>query len=131
MLDFDDDRPDLEPFGPGATGWLLYTPTRMAAVLSRADRPPLDVPRLEAAHRASDDDKARAFDSYLSYAGTWRLESTDTGPVMVHAVTEALVPNIVGLEQRRHVDLAGDRLVLSYRGGAKTYRLSWTRTPEP
>ncbi len=128
MLDFDDDRPDLEPFGPGATGWLLYTPTRMAAVLSRAVRAPLDVPRLEAAHRASDAEKAEAFDSYLSYAGIWRIEDTPRGPVVVHAVTEALVPNIVGNEQRRDVALDGDQLVLSYRGGAKTYRLTWTRS---
>ncbi|MCB9679279.1 MAG: lipocalin-like domain-containing protein [Alphaproteobacteria bacterium] len=122
---FDDGRPPIEPYGAGATGWLLYAESgRMSAVISRAHREPLSVPRLEAAHRAPDAEKAAAFDGYLSYAGTWRL----TGEEVVHDVTEALVPNIVGHAHRRRAALDDDVLTLSYRGGAKTYTLRWRRS---
>ncbi|MEZ4320942.1 MAG: phenylacetic acid degradation protein PaaN [Myxococcota bacterium] len=127
-ITFDDGRAPLEPFGPGGTGRLVYgADGAVCAVLSRADRTPLEVPRLEAAHRATEAEKAGAFDGYLSYAGTWRLE----GDEVVHTVTEALLPNLVGQEQRRTVTLDGDALTLAYRGGAKTYTLRWARTRAP
>lgn len=120
-IHFDDGRPSVEPFGPGAQGLLVYSADGwMSAILSRADRPGLDVPRLEAAHRATDTSKARAFDGYLSYGGRWRIE----GDTVVHTVQWALVPDIVGREQRRRFRFA-DGLVLAYRGGARTYQLRW------
>ena len=121
---FDDGRPAQAGFGPGATGWLLYSDSgRMSALLSRAQRPALSIPRLESAQRAPAAEKAQAFDDYLSYAGSWRLD----GDEVVHEVSEALVPNIVGLAQRRRASLSGDLLTLSYRGGPKLYTLRWRR----
>jgi hypothetical protein len=96
-------------------------------VLSRADRPPLAADRLETTHRAPTDQKAAAFDSYLSYAGRWRLE----GGAVVHSVEVALAPNIVGTEQVRSARLEGGRLTLTYdvpgRDGSRTFHLEWTR----
>lgn len=121
---FDDGRDPVQPFGPGATGLITYTEDGwMSAILSRAHRSPLDVPRLEASHRATDAEKASAFDSYLSYGGRWHVD----GSTMIHTVHWGLTPNIVGLEQRRDFTLDGDRLTLAYRGGAKTYILRWKR----
>ncbi|MFT4624438.1 MAG: hypothetical protein ACI8PZ_003097 [Myxococcota bacterium] len=124
-----DGRPDRHPFGPDAAGLLIYTESgHVTAVLSRADRPALGASRLETASRTPAAARADAFDSYLSYAGRWRLE----GDVVVHVVDWALVPDLVGQEQRRTVALDGDALVLSYTLAARSgvdrhYRLTWRR----
>ena len=129
VVAFDDGRPDLHPFGPGARGLLVYTPDgAMSAVLSRADRAPLGVPRLEASGRATPEAKAAAFDGYLSYAGTWRLE----GDAVVHTVTLAQTPELVGQQNRRTARLEGDTLTLSYRWTGRsrvgrTHTLLWSR----
>ena len=130
---FADGRPDLHPFGPDASGMLLYTPSgRMQAILTRAARPPLRAGRLETAHRAGAEAKAAAFDSYLSYGGTWTLETDE----VVHLVTHALVPDLVGQRNRRRIDVDAlvthGALVLTYQitpksGVTRTYRLTWER----
>lgn len=123
-----DGRPDRLPFGPDAQGRLLYTESgHMSAVLSRASRAPLGQ-ALETSARAAPEAKAAAFDGYLSYSGRWRLD----GEEVVHTVEQALVPEVVGREQRRHVRLDGAQLVLSYvvsaRSGVdRTFVLTWRR----
>ena len=132
---FDDGRPALEPFGPDASGLLTYTPDGwMSAVLARGDRPPLGVSRLEASARADEAARAAAFDSYLSYAGRWRLEVDAQGDAhVVHEVTLALVPELVGQDNRRAARLLDDgRLELSYHitprsGVTRRYVLIWRR----
>ena len=126
---FDDGRDDLFPFGPDATGLLMYSASgRMSAVLSRAERDTIEASRLETASRAPEADKARAFDSYLSYAGTWSIDGDD----VVHTVTHALSPNLVGQDNRRRARLNADVLTLGYRlvarsGVARDYELTWRR----
>lgn len=79
---FADGRPSVRPFGDHAQGLLIYDRGgQMCAVLSQAERPALDTPRLENTHKAPDAQKVAAFDSYLSYAGTWRLD----GDEVVHS----------------------------------------------
>ena len=46
----------------------------------------------------------------MSYAGRYRLE----GDEIIHIVEMALTPDVVGLEQRRTIQLDGDTLTLSY-----------------
>lgn len=125
---FDDGRPPVFPYGADAMGQIVYTPSgHMSAVLSRRHRELPGSHRLEDAHRASAEARAAAFDSYLSYAGTWRLEGDD----VVHAVGFGLVPAAVGAEQRRRVGWDGLTLTLSYRvegrSGGRTFELSWHR----
>ena len=85
----------------------------------------------ETAHRASDDAKARAFDSYMSYTGRYHLE----GDEVVHTVELALTPEAVGQAQRRRLRWEGATLALSYtvqgRQGPRHYLLSWTRAELP
>jgi len=129
VITFDDGRAALHPLGADARGLLIYSPDGwMSAVLSRGDRGPLGVARLERSAAAPPEAKARAFDSYLSYAGTWRLD----GEQVVHQVTLAQTPELVGQENRRVARLDGDGLTLSYRlvarsGVGRTYALSWSR----
>lgn len=116
------------PMGEGALGRLMYgADGRMSATLSRADRPALSVPRLEAYARAPDAEKAAAFDGYLAYVGRYVVE----GDAVVHHVELASVPNIVGMEQRRSASARDGMLVLRYtvegRSGTRTHTLRWRR----
>lgn len=120
-------REDRHPFGIDARGLIVYEPSGwMSAVLSAADRSS-GATRLEDAHRVDADAKGRAYDSYLSYAGRWRLE----GDEVVHDVHVALVPEVVGREQRRRASFDGEELVLSYevegRSGPARFVLRWRR----
>jgi len=133
VIRFADGRPPVQPFGERARGLLMYTPDgRMSAILSRADRPPLAASRLETSAKAPAEEKAGAFDSYLSYGGRWTIE----GDEVVHAVEYALTPNLVGRDNRRRADFRpapdGDRVVLSYdvparSGVTRHYSLTWRR----
>lgn len=126
---FSDGRPPVRPFGPDAVGLLIYAPDgHMSAVLSRGHRAPLGATRLETSAAAPDVAKSAAFDSYLSYAGTWRVE----GDTVVHTVTLAQTPELVGVENRRAASLEGDDLTLRYgitaRSGVRRgYTLRWRR----
>jgi hypothetical protein len=128
-ITFSDDRPPVFPFGEDAVGQIIYAASgHMSAVLSRADRPALTASRLETTGSAPSSEKAAAFDSYLSYGGTWTVDGND----IVHTVTHALSPNLVGQKNRRHVTLAGDSVTLSYSlvarsGVTRTYTLRWVR----
>lgn len=123
------DGPPSHPLGPDAQGALLYAASgHMMACLYRAGRAQLGVGRLEARARASDTDKAAAFDTYVSYGGTWTL----VGDQMTHHVQHALTPDQVGRDNVRTVQLSGDVLTLSYqvtprRGPARRYALIWDR----
>ncbi len=122
-------QPPILPFGEGAEGLLIYGADGwMSAVLAHGEREELSTRRLESAGKAPDREKAAAFETYLSYAGRWRID----GDEVVHSVEHALVPNIEGTELRRAWQLDGDRLVLSYqmvgrRGLPRRYELVWER----
>ena len=120
-------RADHHPFGADGGGLIVYERSGwMSAVLSATQRRS-GATRLEDAHRVADDAKARAYDSYLSYAGRWWLD----GHEVVHAVEHALVPEVVGREQRRRAAMDGDVLVLTYdvegRRGLARFELRWRR----
>jgi hypothetical protein len=118
------DRRD-EPFGADATGLLTYTADgAMQATICAAGRIPYSG---TSARRSSDAEVARAARSFFSYAGTWHLDDEE----VVHDVTLALDPGFVGSQQRRHVALDADRLVLSadepVGGQCRHHRLTWRR----
>jgi len=129
VIRFADGRPPVHPFGEDARGLLMYTPDgHMSAILSRAGRPLLDASRLETSAKAPAEEKAGAFDSYLSYGGRWSID----GDEVVHTVEYALTPNLVGRDNRRRAALDGDRVVLSYdvparSGVTRHYSLTWRR----
>lgn len=124
---YGDGRPPEEPWGPEPTGRIVYTPDGyVSAVLARGGRS--GGTDLETSDRASDEEKAVWFDSYLSYSGRWRVE----GEQVVHAIDLALVPAMVGREVRRSFALQGDTLDLSYSrtsrsGTVRTFTLTWER----
>jgi hypothetical protein len=94
---------------PGYVGQIVYTADgRMSAQLMAPDRP-TGLPAERAAWSA--EQKARAFDTYISYWGTYTVDARTE--VVTHHVRGAVSPALVGTDQPRHFQLAGDRLVLS------------------
>ncbi|MBL8629932.1 MAG: lipocalin-like domain-containing protein, partial [Rhodospirillaceae bacterium] len=74
-------------------------------------------------------EKAAAFDSYFHYVGPWRVD----GDTVVHTVTTALNPNMIGTEQVRHVQFKDGHLILSAdetleaNKGTRRHELTWKR----
>ena len=110
-ITYDDGRL-THPFGSDAVGFILYTADGcMSANIMAGGRTafPEGNPR-----RASDAERASAFDGYFSYAGRWRLE----GGKVLHDVTVALNPAFVGVRQWR------DPVLMRDSGGILTLSLS-------
>ena len=76
---------------------------------------------------ASVPERARAFDGYFGYAGRWYLEDGE----VVHEVTVALNPALVGSVQWRKATLRGRTLTLSVEepvaDGLRVHSLVWQR----
>lgn len=104
------DGPPQHPLGEDAVGYILYTPEGfMSGTMQRRDVADFAVAdRLQ----ATPEEKARAFDAYVTYCGRWRAE----GDVAYHRIEASLLPNWRGEEQARRmvwhgpdrVDLVGE-----------------------
>ena len=113
------------PYGEDPIGWLIYTPDgRMSATISRRARAPLSAAN---ARKAKDAEKVAAFDTYLSYSGSFVVDDD----VVVHRVELSLNPNLCGTEQRRTATFEDRRLTLSadeeIDGARRSHRLVWER----
>jgi hypothetical protein len=98
---------EVFPFGRDAVGFATYTADGfMSAQVGRADRSPLAGVDWSAAPDAA---IAAAARGYVTYCGPWELR----GETVAHRVTQSLVPDWVGGEQVRRVELAGDALTLT------------------
>jgi hypothetical protein len=96
----------------------------MLTVVADLDRPKLSGDRLA----APVEERAAAFSGTSAYAGRYVFD----GRKVTHTVEVATVPNWVGTEVVRYVELAGDRAI--YRtapqilnGVSTVIRLVWTR----
>jgi hypothetical protein len=103
-LVYEDGRPPEFPLGEDAVGYLMYTTDgHVSASLARANRPPLDP--------ASAGSKAQAFDAFFGYAGRFEARA--------------------GVNSLRHVELDGDRLILTgpdfSPGSPRSHRILWRR----
>ncbi|MFN0164273.1 MAG: lipocalin-like domain-containing protein [Burkholderiales bacterium] len=102
QVTYGDGRPPTNPLGLDATGIIAYTPDGwMNASMARAGRKPLSS---ESARTAPAEERLAAFDSFFSYGGRYRIE----GMHVIHSVTIAHNPNMVGTEQRRRMEFGAD-----------------------
>ena len=114
------------PLGRDPVGFLTYTADGfMAGQLGRADRADITVGDWEAAPDAEVSAAAR---DYFAYCGTYEV----CGDTVVHRVELSLLPNWIGGEQTRLVELGGDMLTLStppllIGGQLRTPALVWRR----
>lgn len=95
-----------QPFGPSPTGLLVITADGwMSVLLTASDRPNFPTgsnPFGESAEQSA------AFVTCISYAGRYRTD----GDRLVTTVYVSSIPNWVGTEQIREVELANDSLIL-------------------
>jgi len=113
------------PFGLRPNGFILYTADGfMTATIMAAGRKRF---RAKNPRDASEAERAKAFDSYFSYAGRWRLR----GSRIEHEVRVALNPGLVGTSQWREVLLEGSRLTLAAvektANGTRRHEIEWRR----
>ncbi len=103
-ITYSDGRPASLPFGPDATGLILYSGDgTMNACIARGTRPRLSS---DSVRRAPEAERLAAFESYFQYAGPYAIRGEPGRQQVVHSVTHALNPNFVGTEQVR--DMAFD-----------------------
>lgn len=121
-----DDGRVVHPMGKVLDGFIEYGPHGMFCFLASGERPPFST---GGQWSADDREKAAAYSSCLSYAGTFDVD----GDSVTHHVRHSLFPNWVGGTQRRTAQLDGDALSLSARleagtPEARTVVLTWRRT---
>jgi hypothetical protein len=120
------DGAPLLPFGDAPVGYLTYTPSgHMQAAIMAAGRPCFAAPDIL---RGSVEERARAVEGYLSYAGRYEVN----GDRVAHLVEVSLFPNWIGERQERIATLTGDRLALStdpitIGGITRVARMEWRR----
>jgi len=125
-----DDGERIYPLGTEASGYISYTPDGFVFVhLSAADRALFGINDPFGTSAAED---SAAMKSHITYAGTYDFQ----GDHVIHRVTHSSCPNWVGTEQRREVDLRGDRLRLLAEGALFQGRLvravvDWERATRP
>lgn len=111
---------------PGYTGQIVYTAGgHMSAHLMGSGRPVV-----ASADRQtwSDEQKVRAFDTYIGYYGTYSVDGQ--AGVVTHHVHGASSPAMTGADQPRHFRLTGNELVLSpppREGSSERSFLTWRR----
>jgi hypothetical protein len=115
------------PFGDDAEGLIVYAQDGCMSVVLRRRARLAGRSARDAA--LSDQEKAACFSSYMHYAGGWRIDGSE----VVHEIEHALHPDLGGTRQRRHVELDGDRLILTgderydAAGNVRSHRVTWRR----
>jgi len=93
--------------GPTPKGIIMYTADgHMSAITRWSERP---FPQ----SGVTDADKARMFDTYLSYAGRWSLD----GNQVTHHIEHALNDTWVGLDRPRQIEKRGDHMYFTGPAG--------------
>lgn len=104
-----DDGRVVYPFGPDAEGYIQYAPDGfMSVAFQRAGRTPF---KSGGQWTASDEEKARAYDSVLTYCGRYSV----AGDRVTHAIEMSLFPNWIGDKQVRQFERDGDTLTIRAR----------------
>lgn len=131
-ITYDDHRAPSLPFGPEATGLILYCHDGwMNACIARGGRPRMSSDSVRSAPEA---ERLAAFESFFQYAGRYEIRTSGGRRQVVHHVSHALNPNFVGTQQVRNMDFATDgTLTLSASDTvpgsdvARHHRLIWRR----
>jgi hypothetical protein len=119
------------PYGTDSQGLLMYDAQgSMSAQLGQAHRAPFAIADRKA---GSHEELKAAFESYQAYCGRYTVD--DREHVVTHAVTLSLLPNWVGIEQRRYYKFEDGRLILrtpamSIGGKSLNGELVWKRIAE-
>jgi hypothetical protein len=114
------------PLGPDPLGWIMYQPEgHMCVALMRPDRPKFASDNLT---EATPEEVETAFEGYISYCGSYEVNERER--FVIHSLQLSSFPNLVGTEQKRFFEFAGDQLILetppiTVLGEAQVHRLIW------
>ena len=123
--EYDDGR-RVFPFGEEIEGFIQYDHETMFCAISRTPRTAFTT---GGQWDAADSDKAKAYNEYLTYAGSYDFD----GEYVTHRIELCVFPNWQGTSQRRRVIRHNDNaisLVARIEEGtseARTAILSWRR----
>lgn len=102
-----------------SSGILMYDGMgHMSVHIVRGDRPAFPSGRA----RATDREKAFAFDTYTAYYGTYTFEPENG--IVIHHLEGSLSPGQIGQDNIRYFELKGNRLTLSVANDGKGGRLA-------
>ena len=90
----------------------------MSVHIVRGDRPAFSNGRA----KATDHEKASAFETYTAYYGTYTFEPENR--VVVHHLEGSITPGQIGQNNIRYFELEGNRLTLSVANDGKGGRLA-------
>jgi len=117
-----------------AVGMITYDNSgHMSVHIVRGNRPAFP----EGRARATDKEKAAAFDSYTAYYGTYTFEPDNH--IVIHHLEGSITPGQIGQDNIRYFELEGNRLTLSVandgKGGRLAHKdtvahLTWEKLPE-
>lgn len=94
-------------FGPHARGYLMYEPDgHMCAEIMNPDRPAWQNPT-----KPTNEEKTAAFDGFIAYCGTYRLDAPHS--TVTHYPDVAWTPAYVGSTQPRPFRIEGKRLIIT------------------
>jgi hypothetical protein len=102
-----------------SVGMIMYDNSgHMSVHIVRGDRPAFPDGRA----KATDKEKAVAFDSYTAYYGTYTFEPENG--IVIHHLEGSLSPGQIGQDNIRYFELQGNRLTLSVANDGKGGRLA-------
>jgi hypothetical protein len=102
-----------------SVGMITYDNSgHMSVHIVRGDRPAFPNGRA----KATDKEKAVAFDSYTAYYGTYTFEPENG--IVIHHLEGSLSPGQIGQDNIRYFELQGNRLTLSVANDGKGGRLA-------
>lgn len=121
-----DDGRVVYPFGQEAQGRIFYGEDgSMFAAIQRGGRTPFKTGQQ---WTASIEEKARAYDDYLTYCGSYSAD----GNQVTHIIEISLFPDWIGARQLRNAEIDNDVLSITARieagtSEARTSSLIWRR----
>ena len=130
---FPDGNIDKEAFGANPIGYITYTiEGKMMVIFSKSERQFLSgnsaSPLTAAIHSVPIEERAEAFSTFNSYAGSYSFD----GNKVIHHVEIASIPNRIGKSLTRTFVLNGDRVTLitppsKSDNTPKIFELTWER----
>ena len=130
---FPDGNIDREAFGANPIGYITYTiEGKMMVIFSKSQRSLLSgnsaSPLTAAIHSVPIEERAEAFSTFNSYAGSYTLD----GDKVIHHVEIASIPNRIGKSLTRTFVLNGNQVTLKTPPSKsddtpKIFELTWQR----
>lgn len=114
------------PWGEDTKGYLIYNADGyMSVAIMSSNRAKFSSGDLKG---GTDQEKAAAADSYISYCGTYEIKQD----MVVHHIELSFFPNWIGIDQNRMLSIDGNQLTLStppivVAGVEQTHHLVWER----